>query len=104
MARSLLDLYQRAYSQIRSDQVKYHGNPHTTSVWDVEVAEALQKMVDQEILTRELAGKLARALGRREYGEVGLTKAIVEVCINKFCGFNHPSRQDRRILLDLFHR
>lgn len=87
--KSISELYFDSYSKLADKQHAKYGNPTAaTHPAPNHVPAGLVQAVQAKTITNEQARKLAIALGRAAYGEVGLTSGVVSNLIDKIVGFN----------------
>lgn len=94
--KSLTALYNDAHAALAAKQHAKYGNPITQA--PRHVPGILSGAVKMEYITNAQARKLAVALGRKAYGEYGLTFGIVGMVLDKVCGFYQPGYNARQYL------
>jgi len=86
--KSISELYFDSYSALADDQHAKYGNPTAAqSPAPVHVPAALVQAVQAKHISTEQARKLAIMLGRKAYGEVGLTSGVVSCALDKILGY-----------------
>lgn len=100
--KSLSTLYLDAYATLAATQHAKYGNP-TAEQYPApsHVPGILACAVGAGILTDVQARKLAQALGRKAYGEVGLTFGVVGSAIDAACGFGALGMNKMQLEADL---
>lgn len=87
--KTISQLYLGVYAAIAARQHAKYGNPTADqSPAPSHVPTTLERAVEANIITMDHARKLAPLLGRKAYGEVGLTPGTVCPLIEQVCGFN----------------
>jgi hypothetical protein len=79
-----------AHKAVAKDQNQRFGNPLTEPEAHKACARILSKWVDEKLITPTQATKLAKALGKAEYGEYGLTFGRVSNILDKVLGSQTP--------------
>lgn len=83
MPKSLKDLYLDAYASVARTQHRRFGNPIGEADDPTMLLAALEKEKAAGDLTDAAARKICTALGKKAYGEVGLTPGVVGVVLQK---------------------
>lgn len=84
---ALWDCYQKGYeSAVKKQQTKHGGGPNYGTYATHELTDEIVILVDKEVITRTEAKRLARTLGKMEYGEIGLSGARAEIPLRKMLG------------------
>ena len=90
MPKTLSELYRNAHLAKARQQNRRHNNPITEAPG--RVPERLQEAIDEGLLSVPEARKIATKLGRRSYGEIGLTTGVVDMVLGEVLPHSHPSR------------
>lgn len=83
MPKSLKDLYLDAYTRVARDQHRRYGNPYGEAPDPTMLLAALEKEKAAGDITDVQARKICSALGKKAYGEVGLTPGVVGAVLQK---------------------
>ena|ERR1035437_712663 len=90
LEKKLEEGYVKAYNSIANRQRIKYGNP-LGEASPRGAVKVLLKEVSQERITEKEAIKLAKLLGKKEYGEWGLSSGIISCTVEKTLGFSHPA-------------
>jgi hypothetical protein len=88
MSKTIQSLYLDAYASLAAKQHAKYGNPTAQqSPAPDHVPNVIETAVRDGTLTTDQGRKLAVLLGKKAYGEVGLTSGVVNAAIEQVCGF-----------------
>jgi hypothetical protein len=83
MPKSLKELYLDAYATVARAQHCRYGNPIGEAPDPTILLELLEQLKASEKITGHQARKICTALGKKAYGEVGLTPGTVGAALQK---------------------
>ncbi len=85
MAKTISQLYHGAHASVAKQQNAKYRNPITVA--PAAPPAVLARAVLSKTIGAEQARKLATRLGRKSYGEIGLTSGVVDGLLDEVLGF-----------------
>jgi hypothetical protein len=85
MAKTISQLYHGAHATLAARQNEKYRNPITVA--PAAPPAVLARAVLAKTISAEHARKLATRLGRKSYGEIGLTSGVVDGLLDEVLGF-----------------